>query len=407
MATLYKRNNNGKPIFWGADIVDNKIRIAHGIVGKPESMIVDVFPSVQKDIHKEVESKYNQKIKTGYITLDEVVDEVGNPPVEEKALAEWLAVNLPRDLSNGNNDTLLPMLAKAYSGSFWKYSPVAMCQYKINGLRCIIRAVPTNDLFHKYHLTFQSREGIYWNTLAILEEYLLNTLSEELLGFLVESGAALDGEIYLPGFSINDINHFVKDATDPHNAILQYWCYDVLVEDYTAHERYVSILSKYMYKFNKMFANKSDHLNNTNRLILLPTFMINTDFDLTDKRNQFINLGFEGIILRNPDSEYQFGRRRVGYMEKFKAASEGTFVIVDIYPENKRKLPIIKCKNDINDAEFETRLSLPHDAQQRILEHKDSFIGKVLHIEFGERSGIEKVPFHIKRVSFNNDNNFK
>ena len=162
-----------------------------------------------------------------------------------------------------------------------------------------------------------------------------------------------------------------------------------------------------MYKFNKMFANKSDHLNNTNRLILLPTFMINTDFDLTDKRNQFINLGFEGIILRNPDSEYQFGRRRVGYMEKFKAASEGTFVIVDIYPENNRKLPIIKCKNDINDAEFETRLSLPHDAQQRILEHKDSFIGKVLHIEFGERSGIEKVPFHIKRVSFNNDNNFK
>lgn len=407
MTTLYKRNNNGKPIFWSADIVDNKIRIAHGIVAKPESTIVDVFPSVQKDIHKELESKYNQKIKTGYITLDEVVDEVGNPPVEEKALAEWLAVNLPRDLSNGNNDTLLPMLAKAYSGTFWKYSPVAICQYKINGLRCIIRAVPTNDLFHKYHLTFQSREGIYWNTLAILEEYLLNTLNEELLDFLVESGAALDGEIYLPGFSINDINHFVKDATDSHNALLQYWCYDILIEEYRAYDRYYTILFEYLSNNIPYFHNKNDHIDNKSRLILLPTFDAETDYDVVKLRDNFINLGFEGVILRNPDAEYQFGRRRVGFMEKFKAATEGTFVIVDIYPENKRKLPIIKCKNDINDAEFETRLSLPHDAQQRILENKNSFIGKVLHIEFGERSGVEKVPFHIKRVSFNNDNNFK
>lgn len=407
MNTLYKRNNNGKPIFWNIEADNGEISITHGIVGKPESEVTNIFKSVQKDITKEIESKYNQKIKTGYITLDEVVDEAGNPPVEEKALAEWLAANLPRNLSNGNNDTLLPMLAKAYTGSFWKYSPIALCQYKINGLRCIIRAVPTNDLFHKYHLTFQSREGIYWHSLGNLEEYLLANLDEDLLDFLVESGAALDGEIYLPGFSINDINHFVKDATDPHNAILQYWCYDVLIEDYNAEARYLYILKKYMDKFKVRFASKSSHLDNTKLIVLLPTFIVSNDFELTDKRNEFIGLGFEGAIIRNPDCEYQFGRRRVGYMEKFKAASEGTFVIVDIYPEQKRKLPIIKCKNDINDAEFETRLSLPHDVQQNILEHKDSFIGRVLHIEFGERSGVEKVPFHIKRVNFHNNDNFK
>ena len=100
--------------------------------------------------------------------------------------------------------------------------------------------------------------------------------------------------------------------------------------------------------------------------------------------------------------DYQYGRRRVGYMEKFKAKTDGKFVIVDIQPERKRNLPIITCRNDINDSTFETRFSLPHDKQEYILNHKEDYIGKSVFISYGERSGVEKVPFHIKEVSLIN-----
>ena len=112
----------------------------------------------------------------------------------------------------------------------------------------------------------------------------------------------------------------------------------------------------------------------------------------------FIRLGFEGLILRNPNVDYQYGRRRVGYMEKFKSKTDGKFLIVDIQSEQKRNLPIITCRNDINEETFETRFSYPHAKQEEILKNKKDYIGKYVFITFGERSGITKVPFHIKEV---------
>ena len=89
-------------------------------------------------------------------------------------------------------------------------------------------------------------------------------------------------------------------------------------------------------------------------------------------------------------------------MEKFKTATEGDFKIIDIYKEDKRNLPILLCQNDINDATFETRLSASFEAQETVLSMKEQFIGRFVHLEFGERSGIKKVPFHIKEVKLIN-----
>lgn len=85
-------------------------------------------------------------------------------------------------------------------------------------------------------------------------------------------------------------------------------------------------------------------------------------------------------------------------MEKFKDTAEGDFVIIDIYKEEKRDLPILLCRNDINNETFETRLSSPHSVQRDVLYNKEKFIGKTVHIHYGERSGISRVPFHIKSV---------
>ena len=65
----------------------------------------------QKDGPKELESRYNDKIKQGYTYLNELCDMQGLPPVEDgdnDALFNFLNTYLPKDLSNGNSNLLLP-----------------------------------------------------------------------------------------------------------------------------------------------------------------------------------------------------------------------------------------------------------------------------------------------------------
>lgn len=394
---LYRKNNAEQPYRWSAELNADKtyITVHYGIVGK--ATYTDSYKVTQKDADKELISRYNEKRKQGYIAIEDVKDNAQLPPVEdEQARYAYLAAYLPSYRNNENNGNILPMLAKTYTGNIWKKTSCMLGQWKINGLRCFITAYKGDTIFNPVRLRFQSREGIVWNTLTTLEDYLFDSLSADIIQNMLDYGWALDGEIYLPGYSVNEINHFVKDPNDVHNKLLQFWCYDIAIPEMVQHKRDRIRLDIKPYT---IFDDKDKHLNNKEKFIILPTYNICNDTAAYAWRDKFIDLGFEGLILRNPDVDYQYGRRRVGYMEKFKAKTDGKFEIVDIQPERKRNLPIITCRNDINDSTFETRFSMPHDKQEYILNHKEDYIGKFVFISYGERSGVEKVPFHIKEVS--------
>lgn len=400
MNRLYRRNNNGIPAVWWAEFNSdtNRIAVFYGLVRG--NIRKEVYTVTQKDGNKELESRYNEKIKQGYQYLNEICDMHDRPPVEDENsldLFNFLNTYLPKDLTNGNSNLLLPMLAKTYSGNIWKKVNYLYGQYKINGLRCIITAYTQNDMFKPVKLRFQSREGIIWNSLENLSDYLLSVIPTSVIKDMIDGYVALDGEIYLPGYTINQINHFVKDSNCVENKLLQFWCYDIMMEGDQRRRNYYRHTIKSPTDFN----NINDHLNNKERLITLPNTMLTTSNETIETRNHFINLGFEGLILRNPDMDYQYGRRRANYMEKFKDATEGDFIILDIYKEKKRDLPILLCKNDINDEKFETRLSTSHIVQQEVLFDFRSYIGRTVHIEYGERSGVSRVPFHIKTVVIN------
>lgn len=394
---LYRKNNAEQPYRWSAELNADKtyITVQYGIVGK--ATYTDSYRVTQKDADKELLSRYNEKRKQGYIAIEDVKDNSQLPPVEdEQARYAYLAAYLPSYRNNENNGNILPMLAKTYTGNIWKKTSCMLGQWKINGLRCFITAYKGDTIFNPVRLKFQSREGIVWNTLTALEDYLFDSLSADIIQNMLDDNWALDGEIYLPGYSVNEINHFVKDPNDIHNKLLQFWCYDIAIPEMVQHKRDKIRLD---IKPFTIFDSKDKHLNNKKQLVILPTYHICNDTDAYAWRDKFIDLGFEGLILRNPDVDYQYGRRRVGYMEKFKTKTDGKFEIIDIQPERKRNLPIITCRNDINDSTFETRFSMPHDKQEYILNHKEDYIGKFVFISYGERSGVEKVPFHIKEVS--------
>lgn len=402
MNKLYRRNNNGMPTVWWASFNSdtNSIAVFYGLVRG--NIRKEVYTVTQKDGNKELESRYNEKIKQGYQYLNEICDMQDRPPVEDEnslELFNFLNTYLPKNLSNGNSNLLLPMLAKTYNSNVWKKVSCMYGQYKINGLRCIITAYTQNDMFKPIRLRFQSREGIIWNTLENLSDYLLSIIPANIISDMIDGYVALDGEIYLPGYTINQINHFVKDANCVENKLLQFWCYDIMMEGNQAHRN----VYRYHIKKPTSFNSIKEHYNNKERLIILHNEYITDDNEAIDARNHFINLGFEGLILRNAITDYQYGRRRANYMEKFKDTAEGDFIILDIYKEKKRDLPILLCKNDINNEKFETRLSVSHIVQQEVLFDSQSYIGRTVHIEYGERSGVARVPFHIKTVVINGD----
>ena len=148
--------------------------------------------------------------------------------------------------------------------------------------------------------------------------------------------------------------------------------------------------------------NKYEHLNNENQLILLTSYTVNDFNKAIYLRNTFIEAGFEGLILRNPSAEYQFGKRNQA-MFKFKKVDDGKFIIVDIKTEQKRSdLPLFVLRNDINDSLFECSINKPHEEQRAILYNKDNYIGKYAHVEFRARSEVNSLPFHARIIYIDN-----
>lgn len=398
---LYRRNNLGRPCFWEARVsgssTQNIIIVSHGIVGKA-IQVEEIH--VVRNPKDEVESRYKQKRKQGYKFLDEIKDDNWSTPVKEDALLTYLETYLPYDRTTADG-TLLPMLAKTFNNTnnkIFNKTPIRIGQYKINGLRCIISAKRNNtDMFKPISLRFQSREGTYWNSLSNLEDYLLTVIPNEFLNKMIDEDWELDGELYLPGYKVNEINHFVKDPKCKENKFIQYWCYDGIIDD-TPQYRRLDILGQVFENKTYEFTSLNNHLNNKERFIYINNYTIENEDDAVKYRNLFIDLGFEGLILRDPDKEYQIGKRNSS-MIKFKDVMEGSFKIINIYPEGiSRNIPLFLCKNDINNETFEVHINGTLKDQEKYLYSKDKFIGKTLYITFGERSGVSRVPFHVKTV---------
>lgn len=396
METLYRRNNAGQPCFWTAKSNSAYVVITHGILGKTP---ITEYITTDRDHTSEILSRVNEKRKKGYKYLSELKDNV-ELPVGELALLDYLRAYLPYERTAGDG-TMLPMLAKVYDNAnnkIFKKVSFLYGQWKINGLRCFITAHRNDgDLFKPITLDFQSREGTHWKSLVDLEDYLLATLPTIIIDKMLEEEYVLDGEIYLPGHTVNEINHFVKDSSCKENKLLQYWCYDIAIQD-TIQSARIDIKHKYLNNYFYDF-NKYTHLNNNRRFICLPETQVTNDKNAIKLRNSFINNGFEGLILRNPNAEYQYGARNSA-MYKYKKSTDGKFKILDIYAEGikRQDIPLFLLKNDINEEVFEVHVGGSFEYQKSILQNKEKYIGKMMYVEYGERSGVNQLPFHVKNT---------
>lgn len=404
MITLYKRNAQGKPLFWSITHNVNAfhkepIIVKYGIVGKEGRT---EYVSTHRDPNAEIDSLVKAKRKEGYKSLTDLYDNAPKFISQQSELFNYLNTYLPKFNTHANG-AFIPMLCKTLEDNkpFEKGSYFG--QWKINGERCIITATLEQGLFETVKLHYRSREGVDWtNKLSYLDDILIPAIPSTLINLMLEEGVGLDGELYLPGYGINEINSFIKNTEVPQHYKLQYWLYDICIENMSAIERQ-NLLAKSFYFRTDVIKTKEDHLNNISRLVLLKNEDISDINAAIAARDNYISLGFEGLVIRKSDAEYQFGGRRNNSMLKFKKKLDGLFTILDIVPEGRKRANLGKfvLKNDINEETFECTYNAPHSVQEEILINKEKYIGKNVLIEFRERAGVKQVPFHAKGIKIN------
>lgn len=410
MVTLYKRNAQGKPLFWSIwphGIIANNIFIKYGLVDKPGRTEVI---STHRNVQDEINSLIKAKRKEGYKELQDLYDNAPILDTFKGNLYDYLNNYLPK-FNTHTDGAFIPMLCKTLEDNkpFEKGSYLG--QWKINGERCIITATVERDLFELVKLHYRSREGVDWTSkLSYLDDILLPCIPQEILDMMIEEGVGLDGELYLPGYGINEINSFIKNTELPQHYKLQFWLYDICIENMSAINRQILLRKNFSeYAINSVFKTKGyvftkeDHLNNTNRLVLLDNDTVENINIAIGLRDKYISLGFEGLVIREKSAEYQFGGKRNNSMLKFKKKEDGLFTIVDIVPEGTKRSNLGKfvLKNDINDELFECTYNAPHAAQEEILINKNKYIGQKCLVEYRERSGCSQVPFHAKGIKIN------
>ena len=322
MIALYKRNAQGKPLVWrGQESTDGiAITIEYGLVGG--NLHKEVINITKKNVN-ELQSRIKAKRKEGYKEISELKDGIDKTIFpkyfyeDNTLLIPFLDTYLPK-YSTTEEGFVLPMLAKVLKDNkpFEKFGTM-LGQWKINGLRCIIGATDkAGDIFNPITLTYHSRTGEDWTTkMCWMDEILIPKISKELISMMIDEGVCLDGELYLPGYSVNDINSFVKNTQLAQHYKLQYWCYDVCCENMGAFRRR-NLRETNIIAYTE-FKTKEEHLNNTRQFVSLPSYRID-NLDNTEvlcaslKKNWNI---FENVILKFAD---KYDPRFRDYFDEYK-----------------------------------------------------------------------------------------
>lgn len=296
---------------------------------------------------------------------------------EEQALAEaesrWIAkkkkgyVEKITDASKGKVDKTLieggynVMLAKKFEGDI-EY-PVAV-QPKLDGIRC---AATGSSLWTRTRKPIRSVPHI---------EHALERLAQHRPGMT-------DGELYNHEYKsdFEKITTIVgqKKDVDPNHEIVQYHIYDI--------------------PSNKVFKDRiedlkalASRLSKNSPLVIVPTFIVENDEELMEAFREFLEMGYEGAMIRDLNEPY-IGKRSSGLL-KLKEFVDAEFEIVG-GEEGRGKLQghlgAFICKTT-SGVEFKAKMDGETSRLIEYWENLEDYVGKMLTVKYQALTGKNKVP---------------
>jgi DNA ligase-1 len=305
------------------------------------------------------QSKYDKKLKEGF-SFVQSSDCVAHSDTDPK---------------------IFPMLAKPYKKGI---SYPVYTQPKLDGLRC----VTFYDSKSK-QVVMQSR------TRKVFPDNASNDLIRQQLQPILQTLPPLtylDGELYNHSVKLQDLNHFARGTETAETPTLEYHVYDILYAPYT-----------------HTFEERAQQLTMLKSLVqktmikVVDTQFIPDEKQLDKLYSKYIDQGYEGLMVRNPNGVYEFGKRS-GNLLKRKEVFTEEFPIVDYTSGTKGKdlnALIWICETPKGDRfkvtpnlTYEERYDLFKQAQKKF---DKLFKNRLLTVEYRNLS-VDQVPQHAKAV---------
>lgn len=274
--------------------------------------------------------------------------------------------------------SLLPMLAHKYD--LKKHNGMLfLAQPKLDGVRCVAR-------WEDNKVVLYSRSG---------KVYDVKHISDELEKFMGKEDI-FDGELYIHGLPLQTQISLVKRPQEASTKI-KYWVYDMPVVNgdenlpFSARQEALSrIFDDYHNKtyladmnFEQIMA--WDPIGEDSVYVVeTPTYWCDdVDFYL----KSFLKDGYEGMMLRLPNSEYLWGYRSNDLL-KVKEFQDSEFEIVDVVEGEGKMLGhgIFVCKNDLSEATFKAIPKMTMEERAEIFKNKETYIGKLVTVKYFDRT---------------------
>ena len=242
-------------------------------------------------------------------------------------------------------------------------------QPKLDG----VRAVGSNGLFSRARKQFA---------------HLTHIVNE------LPSGIILDGELYTNKLTYQEIVGLVKRETLDVEALqkqqqIKYYVYDI-INDKPYSERHRDLLVL----FNK---------HSFNNIVLVQTESCSSDSHMKEMHHKYVEDGYEGIMLRNPNGHYK-NSRSVDLL-KYKEFMDDEYTVVGFREGDglEKGCVIWICQTEEGKT-FHCRPRGTHEDRAIFFQNGEHYIGKKLTVRFQElTSSDEKVPRFPVGICFRDD----
>ena len=293
---------------------------------------IDQLPDGTCDIvneHGYVDGKMQtdrRNVKTG-----KNIGKANETTVQEQAIfdatSKW---NKKKDSNYTENETgipsademsLLPMLAKKFKDAKHKITYPCLVQPKLDGLRGFAQV--NGDV------AITSRKFKPYDAVSHLHAEL-----KELFGHL---DVPVDGEIYLHGLTLEEINRRAKKYREGITEEMEFWVFDIADTTMTNAER------------NEVLERIQDKNPKLNKVVFVPTHTAYKEQDVYDYHDQFVKDGYEGAIIRNGDGMYLM-EKRSSDLQKYKEFEDDEFKVVGIKSGEGRETDAIVYICEVKNA---------------------------------------------------------
>jgi len=260
------------------------------------------------------------------------------------------------------------MLCYPYSTErLLKWNPPYIIQPKYNGDRCRAVQVSSGDW-----LLLTSEENIFYSVPHINEALKISGIKN----------IELDGELYCHGMPHNEIHSIVSRSTNlhPYHTSIEFHIFDYKAEV----EQIVRILNLEDLK-----------LSLKPPLIVSPYKVAENVNEVTKIYDNYINLNYEGIIVRNIYANY-IERRSPGIM-KFKPKETDSYKIIDFEEEVsvngvlKNRLGSLTLKDNEGNV-FSVGSGMSDLDRESLWLKRDELVGKTAVIQYQNLSPKSNVP---------------